>query len=128
MQKRPSLGFDDDADDSSAAGTPLALDLSQFQPKLARRPDKESVERAAEQAQFRSREPKSPVPVVPSPPSGRAIRRRRTGRSAQLNLKVRPDTIEQFYAIADANDWGLGEAFEKAVDLLAKQQSGSSTS
>ncbi len=128
MQKRPSLGFDDDADDSSAAGTPLTLDLSQFQPKLARRPDKESVERAAEQAQFRSREPKSPIPVVPSPPSSRAIRRRRTGRSAQLNLKVRPDTIEQFYAIADANGWGLGEAFEKAVDLLAKQQSGSSTS
>ncbi|WP_272955639.1 hypothetical protein [Affinirhizobium pseudoryzae] len=41
---------------------------------------------------------------------------------------MRPDTIEQFYAIADANGWGLGEAFEKAVDLLAKGQSGQSTS
>lgn len=127
MNKRPSLGFGDDAEDLPAPTTPLALDLSQFQPKLARRPDKESVERAAEQAQFRSREPKPLVPAAP-PPSARSARRRRTGRSAQLNLKVRPDTIEQFYAIADANGWGLGEAFEKAVDLLAKQQSGSSTS
>jgi hypothetical protein len=120
MSKRPSLGFDDEAEDLPTP--PFALDLSQFQPKLARRPDKESIERAAEQAQFRSREPKPLVPAVPSPPSARSVRRRRTGRSAQLNLKVRPDTIEQFYAIADANGWGLGEAFEKAVDLLTKEQ------
>jgi hypothetical protein len=128
MSKRPSLGFDDDAEDLPATKTPLALDLSQFQPKLARRPDKESVERAAEQAQFRSREPKPLVTAPPSSSSARSIRRRRTGRSAQLNLKVRPDTIEQFYAIADANGWGLGEAFEKAVDLLTKAQTDPSAS
>lgn len=45
-------------------------------------------------------------------------RRRRTGRTAQLNLKVRPETIEAFYALADRQGWGLGEAFEHALRAL----------
>lgn len=48
-------------------------------------------------------------------------RRRRTGRNAQLNLKVSPETREQFYAIADDNALGLGEAFEEALELLAEK-------
>jgi hypothetical protein len=62
------------------------------------------------------------VPVA-APTAIKATRRRRTGRSAQLNLKCRPETIEQFYAIADANGWVLGEAFEKAVALLSTSNS-----
>jgi len=114
MNHRPSLGFEDDVNE---AVTPdPVLDLSGFQPTPAKRPDKDTMAQAAEKANFKSREPKP----TPAPVAVRATRRRRTGRSAQLNLKVRPDTIEAFYAIADANGWVLGEAFEKAVDLLAK--------
>lgn len=47
-----------------------------------------------------------------------AQRRHRTGRNAQLNLKAKPETIAEFTAIADAQGWVLGEAFEKAVELL----------
>lgn len=50
------------------------------------------------------------------------VRRRRTGRNAQLNLKARPDTIAAFCAIADRNGWGLGETLEHAVSLLQKAQ------
>lgn len=129
MNNRPSLGFDDDED----LTTPPApqkkdpVDLSGFQPKAVVRPDKQKVEEAAAKAQFKSREAKAPVAVaLPATTPAKATRRRRTGRSAQLNLKCRPETIEQFYAIADANGWVLGEAFERAVALLEKANSGKS--
>ena len=72
---------------------------------------------AAEAAGFRSREPnpqKTPAPKAASKP----VRRRRTGRNAQFNLKAKPETIDAFCAVADANDWGLGETLEYAVELL----------
>lgn len=121
MNTRPNLGFDDDED---VVAPPIPqkkdpVDLSGFQPKAVIRPDKKNIEEAAAKAQFKSREAKAPVAVaLPTPTPTKATRRRRTGRSAQLNLKCRPETIEQFYAIADANGWVLGEAFEKAVELL----------
>ena len=121
MNNRPSLGFDEDEDliSPQAPQKKDPVDLSGFQPKAVIRPDKQTVEEAAAKAQFRSREAKAPVAVaLPTPTPAKATRRRRTGRSAQLNLKCRPETIEQFYAIADANGWVLGEAFEKAVALL----------
>ncbi len=121
MNTRPSLGFDDDEEVVTPTPPKADLvDLSGFQPKPVVRPDTAQVAAAAAKAQFKSREAKAPVvvPSIPAPAPVKATRRRRTGRSAQLNLKCRPDTIEQFYAIADANGWVLGEAFEKAVELL----------
>ena len=73
------------------------------------------------------RRPPSPmrraVPSTPAAPAAPAAppRRRRTGRNAQLNLKLRPDTIDAFYAIADAQGWGLGETMERAVALLQRE-------
>lgn len=49
------------------------------------------------------------------------MRRRRTGRNAQFNLKAKPETIEAYCAIADAQGWGLGETLEKAVELLEQE-------
>lgn len=51
-------------------------------------------------------------------PGQGAARRRRTGRSAQLNLKARPETIAAYCALADRMGWGLGETLERAVALL----------
>lgn len=121
MNNRPNLGFDDDEEINAPPILPKEdpVDLSGFQPKTVARPDIQKVAEAAAKAQFKSREAKPLVAVVlPIQTPAKAPRRRRTGRSAQLNLKCRPETIEQFYAIADANGWVLGEAFEKAVDLL----------
>jgi len=126
MSTRPSLGFGDDEDDVTATPPKADLvDISGFQPKAVVRPDTQKVAEAAAKSNFKSRESKPAVAVVPAPTPAPAkpVRRHRTGRSAQLNLKVRPDTIEQFYAIADAQGWVLGEAFEKAVALLEKNYS-----
>lgn len=118
MNNRPSLGFGDDANDAPVATPTPVLDLSDFKPKAVARPDQADIAKAAEKANFKSRESKPAVAAAPMP--ARATRRRRTGRSAQLNLKVRQDTIDAFYAIADAKGWVLGEAFEKAVELLSR--------
>lgn len=46
------------------------------------------------------------------------LRRRRTGRNVQINIKARQDTIDAFYKLADERGWGLGETFEYAVEYL----------
>jgi hypothetical protein len=118
-QKRPSLGFEDALD---------AIDLARFVPKP--KADRRAVAHAAtaaeaEAAGFRSREPREPVQATAEPdgqerevlkPSQQ--RRRRTGRTAQFNLKARPETITAYCAIADRMGWGLGETLERAVELL----------
>lgn len=65
----------------------------------------------AEATGFTSREPVQEQ----SKPSQR---RRTTGRNRQFNIKAKTETIEAFYAVADENDWGLGETLEHAVALL----------
>lgn len=102
---RADLGFGD------ALG-----DLSSFSPKPKTAPNVDTA-KAAEAAGFKSREPKpEAAAAAPKPP-----RRRRTGRNAQFNIKARPETIEAFYRVADANGWGLGETLEHAVALLEKE-------
>lgn len=85
----------------------------------------EQVRAVSEQANFRSREPRPPAVTVPPPePARREPRRYRTGRNIQLNIKVRADTLERFYALADRQGWVLGEALEHAVDALDRELSG----
>ncbi|THV31097.1 stability/partitioning determinant [Rhizobium rosettiformans W3] len=117
MATRPSLGFEDD-DLPDGPVTSDLDDLSVFQPKSPPRPDRSKIEQAAARSSFTSREAAKKVETAQETPLAKPVRRYRTGRSAQLNLKVRPETIEQFYGVADANGWVLGEAFEKAVALL----------
>jgi hypothetical protein len=51
----------------------------------------------------------------------REARRYRTGRNVQLNLKVRQEAADTFYALADSQHWVLGEAFEHAVEALKRE-------
>jgi hypothetical protein len=88
-------------------------DLGGFEPTKREKPTPEP--QAAAAAGFTRREP-SPAQEPADPP--KAQRRRRTGRNAQINIKAKPETLEQFYAAADAMGLGVGEAFEVAVDLL----------
>lgn len=109
-KERASLGFGDELDD---------IDPSAWAKPKPRedKPTAEVTRQAAEATGFRSREPAKTEqpPVTP-----RQQRRRRTGRTAQLNLKLKPETIDAFTRVADAHGWGLGEAFERAVELLAQ--------
>jgi hypothetical protein len=102
---------------ASLFGQDSDLDLSDFKPKRAAKP--EQVRDIAEQAGFRSREAAPTVVAVESAP--REQRRYRTGRNVQLNLKVRRETVDAFYKISDERGWVLGEAFEHAVAALQKE-------
>jgi hypothetical protein len=124
---RASLGFVDPLD---------TFDPTEWSPKVTEPNRNRSSDKAAEQAAqasgFRSREPKV-APANDPPPllqTGRATaeetslrqqRRRRTGRSVQLNLKARPETITAYCKIADHMGWGLGETLERAVELLERE-------
>jgi hypothetical protein len=59
------------------------------------------------------------VSVPAQPP--RAVRRYRTGRSMQINIKARPEDIQRLQAMADAHRWPLGEVLEYALDALEKK-------
>ena len=59
-----------------------------------------------------------------TPSAAQVPAQRLTGRTAQLNLKLKPETIEAFTRVADTNGWGLGEAFERAVVLLEQSGTG----
>jgi hypothetical protein len=104
------------------------FDLSGFEPKGEVRDGgapSEAVRAASEAAKFRSREPALQTQTVPaeSPPapSKREPRRYRTGRNTQLNIKVRAETLETFYAIADRKHWVLGHTLERALDTLTRE-------
>lgn len=89
------------------------LDLSGFEPKPPARA--KEVREVAERAGFTSREPQAPSSNLASEPIRREQRRYRTGRNVQLNLKVRREDMDVFYALADQEGIVLGEAFARAV-------------
>ena len=100
------------------------LDVSGFAPRAAIPGEQaEQVRAVAEPAAFRSRDPAAP-PTASASPVLRAQRRYRTGRNMQLNLKVREATATTFYAMADAQGWVLGEAFEHAIAALQRELAG----
>src|SRR3954453_3876244 len=109
------------AERASIFGDDKELDISGFKPKP---PGKlvdasvpvEQVRAVSEAAQFRSRDPKPPPPK----PVRREQRRHRTGRNVQLNIKARAQAVEEFYAIADSENWVLGETFERAIEALKR--------
>ena len=107
---RADLGFANHLDD---------FDPAEWIPETHARPKPEEPlnRRVAEASGFKSREAVRFEKQTESPP----LRRRRTGRNAQFNLKARPETIEAFCAIADQQDWGLGETLEYAVRLLERE-------
>jgi hypothetical protein len=105
-KQRADLGFSAELED---------FDPQAWTPPPSRRandlPQKEHIQEAAKASGFRSREA-GEKPQVPR------VRRRRTGRNTQFNIKTTPETIEAFCRVADANGWGLGETLEHAVMLL----------
>ncbi len=99
------------------------LDLSDFQPKPPARA--REVREVAEKVGFTSREPQA-VSLEPAPePVRREQRRYRTGRNVQLNLKVRQEDMDAFYALADQEGIVLGEAFARAVVAWKEKLAGS---
>jgi hypothetical protein len=107
MKERASIFGDDDA-----------LDVSDFKPKPAHRPDPEAVRATAAAKGFTSRE-SSAEPAQEATPRPR--RRRRTGRLQQLNIRVSAAYSDQFLALADRLDLSQAETFERAIEALKRE-------
>lgn len=111
--ERADLGFADALDDLES----WPVEPHRTAPPA---PVRSETRRTAERLGFPSRQAGAgDGQGAPVPP--RQQRRRRTGRNAQFNLKARPETIEAYCAIADAQGWGLGETLEIAVALLQER-------
>ena len=96
------------------------VDLSAFAPKPETRkpqPAREKVRAVTEAAHFPSREgtPADPM-ALKRPP-----RYHKTGRTAGLNCRVRPATLDKVYQIADEQGWLVGETVERAVQALERE-------
>lgn len=112
MSKTRASIFESDADE---------VDVSTFTPKPGpdrAAPPPAAVRAVAEAANFRSREA---THVPPPPTERRPLRRHRTGRNVQFNLKASQETVDAFYAISDQQGWVLGETLEYAVAALQRE-------
>jgi hypothetical protein len=102
------------------------LDLSDFAPRSDRKstsPDRATVRRESEAAGFVSRQATATQSATPAPEAAGPmppLRRRRTGRNIQLNLKVDRETADRLYRLADRHGWVLGETLEHALEALER--------
>lgn len=107
------------------------IDLSAFKPTEGPKADAvpaEQVRAIAEASNFPSREAKKervPAPVAPPAakmaPAKRTAHRLRTGRTLQINARASAETVEEFYAIAAAQNWKAAETLERAVAALKRE-------
>jgi hypothetical protein len=100
---------------------PEALDVGSFAPKAiidAKAPAQEKVRAVSEAANFQSREPTAAKATAKAK---RVIRRYRTGRNVQFNIKAMQETVDAFYAMTEAQGWVLGFTLQKAVEALQRE-------
>lgn len=105
-ERRKTFGVDPGPADDLGAGD--------FQPRPIARPDPAAARRVAEEGGYTG----GTTTRAPADTQ----RRYRTGRTAQLNLKVSPENRARFAAIADAAGVSMNELFERALDLLDQQK------
>ena len=53
-------------------------------------------------------------------PPHRQKRRRQSGRNQNITIRTFSETIDEFYHLADQNDWGLGRTFEHLMEHYKK--------
>jgi len=99
------------------------IDLTGFTPEReARRPKptKAKVRVVTEAAQFPSRQGTAPV----SEPLKHRPRYHKTGRTAQLNVRIMPTVHDKVYEITDQQGWLVGETIERAIEALERELKG----
>jgi len=101
-ERRKTFGPDAGLTDDVGAGD--------FKPRPITRPDPEAARRVAEEGGYTS------GASIRAPSDTQ--RRYRTGRTAQLNLKVTPENKARFAEMADAAGVSLNVLFERALKSL----------
>jgi hypothetical protein len=101
------------------------FDVSGFAPRKPQAADsREAVQKVAEAANFRSREPAEPEMKKRIK---RAPRRHVTGRNVHFGAKVTQETYDALYELADSGGWVIGEMLERAANALKKEIAGGAT-
>lgn len=118
-KQRAEIGFTDSFED---------LKPTDWKPETKEKPVKakaprEEIRKVAQATGFKSREAApilAPTEEAPAMPvrEGRVYR---TGRSEQLNLKVRGVDKTGFYSICDRNHWVQGYTFQRAIEALERE-------
>jgi hypothetical protein len=118
-KQRANIGFADTLEDLKPTDWTPEPDKKPAKAK----PPREEILKVAQATGFKSREA-APVPapaeetVVKPVREGRIYR---TGRSEQLNLKVRAADKTSFYEICDQNHWVQGYTFQRAIEALERE-------
>lgn len=125
-KQRTEIGFADSLEDLK----PDDWKPAAIQKSVKSKPPHEDIRKIAQATGFKSREA---APV--SPPREEAVTQEevvaqpvregrlfRTGRSEQLNLKVRGVDKTSFYSICDRNHWVQGYTFQRAIEALEREQ------
>jgi len=102
-------------------GDPLELDVASFAPKTSTdvlAPKAEQVRAVTQAAKFISREA---APAKSDAKPQRAIRRYRTGRNVQLNVKALQATVDALYSVSEAQGWVLGYTIQRAMEALQRE-------
>lgn len=118
-KQRTEIGFADSLEDLKPTDwQPAPVEKS---PKA--KPPKDEIRRVAQASGFKSREAsavESPMQVE-QPKPARVGRIYRTGRSEQLNLKVRAEDKTAFLEICDRFPWVQGYTFQRAIEALQRE-------
>lgn len=104
-----------------AEEAPQGLDVGSFAPKVAidtKAPKAEQVRAVTQAANFQSREAGT---AKPEGRPKRAVRRYRTGRNVQFNIKAQQETVDAFYALTESQGWVLGYTLQQAVEALQRE-------
>ena len=118
-KQRTEIGFADSLEDLN----PGDWSASARERSVKSKPPDEDIRKVAQATGFKSREAALVAPpreeVVAQPVrEGRLFR---TGRSEQLNLKVRGIDKTSFYGICDRNHWVQGYTFQRAIEALDRE-------
>ena len=117
MSERAGLFEDGDAD----------FDVAGFAPKTTEKVDSlspDAIRAVSEKANFSSREPTAAKKEKKSEAPTRQARIHRTGRNVQVSVKMRTETRDAFYKLADDEGCVLGEVLDRAITARNRELAG----
>jgi hypothetical protein len=102
--------------DDTDRGDPIG-DLSDLRPTKAQKPDLRVVDEVATANGFPSRAPQMYSPK-------RQVRRERTGRNCQLNVRISQASLDAFVEISNRRKWIFSQTIDALLEVFQAFESG----